>query len=1576
MLIHQMLGWFRKLLAGPPKPVETDEPADGRSEGQACAAPEAGKGESRIVVFLSRVSDEFGHLDEEFRRTLATLPGTSLKTPSDIQGYESGLATLDKLWDHLKHADAVIHLAGEGLGSCAQESMVQEFLDRQPEFKLWVESNKLACQEWTYTQWEVYLAKYFLNRSKNEAPRIFVCQYEKPELQNPLEDESHPSGASGPVSNHLVMLSKLNIHPNIRFHSPPDLIAKLLSTAFGALVHRGSQESLITLNDLLPSLHRSPPAKTLLSWPQLTTTDEKGRWLERAEIQSILETISSQNQSVTLLLGPPGSGKSALLARIAKQCQENDLIIVPIKADSVTENVSTAGEMAQELGLPDGTDVITSVRRLAGEGTVIVLIDQLDALARLAVQNMTRLRLLIEIIDRLSDINRVHVIASCRTFEQKHDPLLRLIDARLIHLELPTWEQVEEVLKLYKLNPEDWNQELKETLRNPQALSIFLALMVQDGDRPIASNYQQMLDQLWNQRVLSDDTGKMSKTAMRVADLLTEQEALWLPVAKFDEIRSEIDMLVARDILRIESGRVGFRHQTLYEHARARSAAQDFGILVNTARSKQELLRVRPQIWHGLNYLREVDQGAYHQALDALWTDNELRKHLRMLLVDFMGMQKAPTAIEAQALLAALENDEWRDRVLISMAGSPGWFARLQDDYLPRLMKVIDPEKQGPLRQIITAAFAFDQESAVDLIRANWIPDKNRAWLAWHALDQVPEWDSGIVDDLVSLVSKVYVADIWIDHVCAAISARLPEEAPRLLRAWLDRGVNRAGECKDDEESAEEGTPARDPFKKRVSDVLRRAKLHTAAEIARAAPEAFVAEVWPWFVRADEAICYISSSGRNIYHFNVLDVDFGDEHERPGEHDLIEALDLGITEWARSDPTGFATFVDQTKDSESLLAHRMLCRGLCQIASLMPEFALEYLLEDTRRFALGQEYSAYTETWALVSRITTSLDQEALERLECAIIDWEPYLFNSEEDEEERELKAAWGRQQKLFLMRQLPEPSHSEAFAEIKQELEREFPDLTPEGRRSTMGSMIGSPVSMEELRAMNDAELLSTVLRFPDSTGGSHPEDFMRGGANQLSPNLKELAKEQAQRIAKLVLSLPPDNFTIAAGYVLRGVVEGGPAQEAIEFSEELLKAGFDGDGFRSDFAFAIEKLISPGSPIPEHIVTVMLGWLESIQEEPSFDPKELEQGESVLWGRSGMRVLPGRGNWPILNALAKNFRLTKPPRWDAWFDLFSSHIERREDPAVWASLDLELQFLSYVNQVHATAFIDRLIERFPALIPSREAARILYSSLRWAKEEDALRWFRVLLEHECPQASQTAGELLALRHLWFSSDADAEILLQSAIEAPSRLTPHQEALHVGLGYTAAEAWRVKEFRSTATDLWTRLLPNGSAKVEKALSRIFRYGNEGDFAKDEYTREILRCIIDNPSILAQQSAEYLIDHLCILLRDEWEPVLIWNVAFALANQVGDTLADIRTAWPLSAAGLTDIVQLLQESPLPAAKSLGVDLMEKLLEFSLPAAIDLVIDLDMRLPVAPRARLSRRRRRLRKPQTDHHANA
>jgi hypothetical protein len=141
----------------------------------------------------------------------------------------------------------------------------------------------------------------------------------------------------------------------------------------------------------------------------------------------------------------PGSGKSALLAKLGHECADAGQTVLAIKADTLSSGIDSLGKLSEELHLP--ALVTDCIRTLAASHTVAVLIDQLDALADLVDLRSERLNLLLTLIKQLSDLSNVHVICSCRMFEYGHDVRLTAIEADTVQLTLPKWEQVSDILK-------------------------------------------------------------------------------------------------------------------------------------------------------------------------------------------------------------------------------------------------------------------------------------------------------------------------------------------------------------------------------------------------------------------------------------------------------------------------------------------------------------------------------------------------------------------------------------------------------------------------------------------------------------------------------------------------------------------------------------------------------------------------------------------------------------------------------------------------------------------------------------------------------------------------------------------------------------------------------------------------------------------------------------------------------------------------------------------------------------------------------------------------------------------------
>ena len=90
-------------------------------------------------------------------------------------------------------------------------------------------------------------------------------------------------------------------------------------------------------------------SKPLSTWPR---TLGDSHWVERPEADALLDHIESKPHYECVLLGGPGSGKSALLAHLARCLDANGTACLGIKADTLDVNVDSLGKLAERLQLP------------------------------------------------------------------------------------------------------------------------------------------------------------------------------------------------------------------------------------------------------------------------------------------------------------------------------------------------------------------------------------------------------------------------------------------------------------------------------------------------------------------------------------------------------------------------------------------------------------------------------------------------------------------------------------------------------------------------------------------------------------------------------------------------------------------------------------------------------------------------------------------------------------------------------------------------------------------------------------------------------------------------------------------------------------------------------------------------------------------------------------------------------------------------------------------------------------------------------------------------------------------------
>lgn len=1289
----------------------------------------------------------------------------------------------------------------------------------------------------------------------------------------------------------------------------------------------------------------------LMTWP---STLPDGSWLQRPELDQITAAIGANDSSVHLLLGEPGSGKSSLLARLAQERQLSGWSVLAIKADRLPPDAVDRAALTRCLNL--GGDAVEVLHQLAKHEPVLVVIDQLDALADLVVQHSARLRVLLDLVHELAGVLGLHVVLSCRTFEQRHDPALRAIEATSLTLVLPPWTDVVQVLEARGLHAGNWNEDLREVLRSPHALDTFLALLDAATEPAALRSFHGLLERQWSTHVTSDTTGRRRETMLHLARVMADREVLGLPIALVEDRLVEIRALTAAGLLRLDQplGRVEFRHQTLYEFVRARSFLEDSGSLTEAVRQHQGSLRIRPQLWHALGYFRVASPEDYGTEIAKLWSV-DIRPHLKMLLIEFLGRQTSPIVAEQSLVLQAMDDPWFRPRFLSAAVGSPGWFSVLTPHHLPALMTLPEGRAQE-LAPLLDQALNTDAATVVDLVSRYWLFDPAKDILSWRVLGmgsaapQAGPW----VDRLVLIASRTQLADWTVSHVAGVVSAALPEEAPRIVAAWLSRQLE-ATRLQQLSGAADEST-VEGGKTKQIQTLLEARQFHDMTAIAQAAPKAFVLNVWPVLLGAlsecafDEHELVVGYRQDRGLILESLDDDEGDP-ERP----LLSAIDLALCAWAQTDATGYFHFFNEQAESDLLVVHRLLSKGLVFTAESFPLDVLEYLAADRRRLALGPYSNTHKESIELIKVLGRFLDVTQFERLEKLVIDWQYYKPHVEPDAGVRQRRLQSGRQHRLRLLRALPLDRCSAATRRLIEEEERAFPGLAGRDVWFSGVHSIGSPVSAEQMAKGSDDDVLNLFAELTDESAWDHPRHRMKGGAIQAAHQLASLAKQDLSKTLRLMRALRPGINEIPVASALRELVPAGLSPEDLySLLEELEDKGFKSAGFRRDAAYAVANTLSKNHPLPEPVLRRLESWLapgQDREDEPM--PKADGDSSSVLWGHGHLGVLPG-GNYPTLSALSRAYLVSTPQQLDRWLTTLERHFTHNESVDVWrALLGRELLNIRLGDRSRSESFVDTLLKAAPAIMGTREWIHFLAQANHWASMDAVHGW--ILLTADSKQNDQGLGEAIGLRHALFPAECwpreQVSVFIEAANESSART--------LGLAHCVANLWHEPMTRPVVHPVLLRLLQSKDKSVLAALSVAFI---KGEFIADVETRELLDALFEYPDVLSVGHAERLPETLYGLVAVE--PDRICAIANRLLDRAGEQMRNIATSWYLGTDWLLAIALRLQDMG-PADRIKGSALFERMLEFNMPQAREMTLDLDKRTPSTGSCRRPPRRPRL-----------
>jgi hypothetical protein len=1171
--------------------------------------------------------------------------------------------------------------------------------------------------------------------------------------------------------------------------------------------------------------------------------------VQRAVAAEIYE--AAKMTKIVLVAGDAGTGKSVALGQAADMFTAEGWPLLAMRLDLAQAATSTR-QLGEQVDLPLSPAI--ALAQVAQEGSAVLVIDQLDAVS-LTLGRLGDLFFVVEeLIHEAKAFPELRVILACRRFDLQSDERFRRLAARddAVRIDVSglSADEVAKGVEAMGRNPKDLSAEQREVLANPLAL-VLLQSIADEADLDFRS-LTQLFDRYWTRKQLDADKRRpgvrFESVIGQVADAISSSQRLEVPIQALEgeDLALDVATLVSEHVLVRDGDKISFFHEAFFDYAFARGFLRT-GATVREflVEGEQELFR-RAQVRQILFHLRQVDPEQFVEQVRELLDATDVRFHIKRVVLAVLRALPDPSTADWRLVRGLLDDGpEWRDQLWLALR-TPAWFDRLVEENV--ILDWLDGGDAARAVEIIGGVVDKRPAMVAEILATVRDADGYSSWLRW-----VARWAPlGSSRELFDLLLASLADGSWRRHeeeLWSSVYA-LPDEQPEwaieLLLAWLNK---RRHEGETDAFGGLEALKSSD-----------HGLLELTQKAAAAAPAAFLGAIVPWVVdlvdgaRSDGALPAINP--------HLSPPSYGGDVYEIGEA-LIVALVRSFEVVCASDAESVRSLLEQLAQSDSIVSQYLLYKAL----SVVPELAdwtADILLEGEHRF-----YDGDHSTWGtreLLEATSGEMSAERYSAVEKAILDFDP------EDEKRAEYRR-WRGMGRLTLLQGLsPERLTPKARRE-RDELERKIGEVVrPRGITS---GWVKSPIATEKTKLMSDEQWLSAIREYKSD---EHTDDFLKGGAMQLSQELEERTKEDPTRFAHLGTELNTDDNPSYLSAVLRGL---GSAQQELEpeGAFELIRhaAGTESTEVGRWLGWPLRSLL--GGAIPPDVIELLVERAQS-----SEDPREDRNGDLDLL-MVGMNSVRG-----TLAGTLADLITTDPSA------------ERRDlvRPAVAAlAADPSLAVRAMAARLlHAylASEPELVLEHVPKLFedPILETTTFerLVGGLAINHPADALPIVARMLESPSAEARQSGGRLSA----WMSSTEVDEGPLRSIMAGKDA------AVRAGAAEVLATRIKLIADRDQAIADLVALLNDPDEGVRKAAARFPIALREEELAP---WAELIE------QAIASAGFNELLAQLLITLEQAKDEVgtLILIAAERFVDAYADSIGDISTRAAADARSLGDLI-------------------------------------------------------------------
>lgn len=1222
--------------------------------------------------------------------------------------------------------------------------------------------------------------------------------------------------------------------------------------------------------------------------------------IEREEVKQIFEWINSKDSSgkVLMVTDQPGGGKTVVLRDVLKRLESEHIPVLAIKSDYLS-GIRTYDDLSARLRLEFAIE--GCVRRFSGEGIFVIIIDQLDALSFGLSRDQSTLDIIFGLIITLRNIPNVRIIASCRTFDLKNDPRLSKIEPDTSIQPKPfTQAQVNLVLEALGINPDMLLPVHKTLLSIPLHLRVYAEIVTDEPNTEPFYTLQELYDKLWKLKIETprpgiSNHGSLIDAIYRLVDAMQQRREPSVPIGTLDSYIEAAVYLKREGIIREEKRTLLFFHQTFFDYCYARRfIAVGKSLYTELINSPQGLFE-RSKLIHVIAFLRVSDKQMYAREMQALLFGEDLRVHLRLMLIGWLGNLYDPSQIEINIIHKMKTDLPTLEHFLNASSGNINWFAGLKDIVvIPFLRSGDDPSADLAIRYLST--FVHSQLDTVIEILKPYL-GMNDSWdnRIIYCLRRISDWKDGAKtkDFLIGLIQRGKLSETsWLKFMFGEMARTNPCFGCEILRIHLDYQLDTTL-TKDWQ---------RIDYLQWGEDLLAHYDVGILIEQAVIrCPDVLLNQIFPWFIRT--IAVFIEPKGADYLAIDALfHGSWYMQHSRDNRFNFAVSMAAVLSQYAKTQPHTFREIARAFAESEAFTLHRVLILGYLASPELYIDDIVLYLTGDSRRLDVGENlYDSRHEACRLYQTVIQYGSQAQQRTLE-------DFVLGLETSERENH----WDFVQFRYLKLHSHETLSDEALKRLVV-LEQKFgTDFSPSSGFISARA-VRSPISQFDLETKSDDDLIRAMQRYGDDTEHGHPDDeFGMGGIIELSRAFREYAKKDPTRCYRIINQ---SYQAIASRYiseVLSGLAE---AENTAELGFDLFRVThhkLSGET-RREVMWALHKFVPVG--IPDDILETVTDWALN-DPDPERD-----------WELSNERSSPVRdiAHEQAINSvrgvavefIGRASRHLKPPQIERAFTLIDTMSNDATMAVRVSCIKVLSDLLSHDAERSLKIFLQMLSDK-PDLVESVITQEFIRLNLNknFATMESLIV---SMLSHTNAHTRQAGARLAALATFGHSQ---ATVLVDKALKGDT-------LMRQGVVYIYAYNLPYRSWHHFCSEKLLPLLNDPDEEVRQQLG-VFLYELKVDAlpALSNFLFEFVN------SLSLVPNANHLFDYL-------FEASSVYEVSFKLGveatekllEQTGTELVDIRTALAIAEDKVVRLIlNIYNRTDDLDLKSRAMDCFERLL--------------------------------------------